>query len=324
MRYQLAESSYILAQFPTGHTVTITIYKLSDNSVAVNAASMPEIGTTGVFKYQQSLAPVAETEYAWVATDSYDTKVGKILLGGYPDTITASQTSEAASISTINGNVATIQSDEATIKASQSSVSSDISTIKADEATIKGSQTTAAGNISTILSDIVTVLADIAAIELSQSGEESGIGTISGNITTILSDIASILSSQSGEESDIGTIQSDVATIKDDVATIKNDEATIKASQTEEESDIDSILSRVPIIGPGAIVWTYTLTESGNGIADVDVWVTTDVAGTNIIASGKTDQNGQVTFYLDAGVVYVWSAKSGWNFDNPDQEVVSV
>ena len=45
--------------------------------------------------------------------------------------------------------------------------------------------------------------------------------------------------------------------------------------------------------------------------------------GANVLASGTTDQNGQVTFYLDAGTVYVFRQKTGWNFTNPDTEVVS-
>jgi len=78
--------------------------------------------------------------------------------------------------------------------------------------------------------------------------------------------------------------------------------------------------------GAGAITWPYTLTDgdSGAAIADADVWVTTDLAGGNTVASGKTDQNGVVTFYLDAGTtVYVWRQKSGYDFTNPDTETVS-
>jgi hypothetical protein len=77
--------------------------------------------------------------------------------------------------------------------------------------------------------------------------------------------------------------------------------------------------------GSGAITFVYTLTSSVDGtpIADANVWVTQDIAGSTVLASGVTDQNGQVTFYLDAGTVYVWRQKSGWNFDNPDTGVVA-
>lgn len=82
-------------------------------------------------------------------------------------------------------------------------------------------------------------------------------------------------------------------------------------------------VSSLASLGSGATSKTYTLTDDdAQPIPDADIWVTTDEAGSNVIASGKTDQNGQVTFYLDSGTVYIWRQKSGWNFDNPDTEAV--
>lgn len=78
--------------------------------------------------------------------------------------------------------------------------------------------------------------------------------------------------------------------------------------------------------GAGATTWPYTLTDGDTGepIADADVWVSTDEAGENVIARGTTDQNGVVTFYLDDGsTVYVWRRKDGWTCTNPDVETVS-
>jgi hypothetical protein len=171
MRYQLGETSYILAQFPTGRTVTIDIYRLSDNTKIINSANMIEIGTTGIFKYLQSLNPITLTEYVWIATDIINSRTGKIVLGGYPDTIATSQTNEESDISTI-------QTDIDIIKASQSSEESDIGTIE---------------------SDIGTIQTDIDLIKTSQINEESDIediqttiGTINTNIGNIDSDISEI------------------------------------------------------------------------------------------------------------------------------------
>jgi hypothetical protein len=76
--------------------------------------------------------------------------------------------------------------------------------------------------------------------------------------------------------------------------------------------------------GSGAITWEYTLTEAGSGdpIIEADVWVTSDADGSTFIASGRTDITGKVTFYLDAGTYYIWRQKAGWNFTNPDTEIV--
>ena len=89
--------------------------------------------------------------------------------------------------------------------------------------------------------------------------------------------------------------------------------------------DGDAFVSSRTTLGAGAIEWTYTLTSSVDGapIPDADVWVSTDNLGANVIASGRTNALGVVTFYLDAGNVYIWRQKSGWNFVNPDLEVVS-
>lgn len=82
---------------------------------------------------------------------------------------------------------------------------------------------------------------------------------------------------------------------------------------------------------PGAIAFTYTVTDSGTGlpIDGVEVWITTDVAGTNVIWNGHTnafgiarDSNGYLP-YLDAGTYYFWCQLANYTFSNPDTEIVS-
>lgn len=88
---------------------------------------------------------------------------------------------------------------------------------------------------------------------------------------------------------------------------------------------IGSINPPGSVSGSGAITYTYTLTSDvdGSPIAGADVWVTTDLAGTNTVASGVTDAFGQVVIYLDPGTYYFWRQLAGWTFTNPDTEVVS-
>ncbi len=79
--------------------------------------------------------------------------------------------------------------------------------------------------------------------------------------------------------------------------------------------------------GTGSEEVTYKVTEppeeTGTAIAGVFVWVTTDAVGANIVASGNTDNFGEVTFWLNPGTYYFWRQKYGYNFTNPDTEVVS-
>ena len=74
--------------------------------------------------------------------------------------------------------------------------------------------------------------------------------------------------------------------------------------------------------GSGAVSTVVTINVSGLPRDGVEVWVTTDSAGNNIIASGVTDALGQVTFMLDAGSYYVFKQLAGVNFTNPETMVV--
>ena len=77
--------------------------------------------------------------------------------------------------------------------------------------------------------------------------------------------------------------------------------------------------------GTGAIEWLYYVTDSITSLPleDVAVKVTSDIAGTVIVASASTDGEGVALFYLDAGTYYMWCYKVGYTFTNPDTEVVS-
>ena len=79
------------------------------------------------------------------------------------------------------------------------------------------------------------------------------------------------------------------------------------------------------VIGSGALecVWTQK-DDDENPMDNVQVWITTDEAGTNVIAGTLiTNAQGKVTFMLDAGTYYVWREKAGENFTNPQEWPVS-
>lgn len=78
------------------------------------------------------------------------------------------------------------------------------------------------------------------------------------------------------------------------------------------DGDIDSSV--------GAITWPITVNNHDTGlpISGVEVWVTSDSAGTNVIQGPiLTDALGIATFYLDAGTYYAFRQKSGITFTNP-------
>lgn len=82
----------------------------------------------------------------------------------------------------------------------------------------------------------------------------------------------------------------------------------------------------------GAVKYTYTVTDSVTllPIEGVEVWISTDLAGTNILWNGDTDafgvardDNGNLP-WLDAGTYYFRKQLGGYvDDDSPDTEVVS-
>jgi len=85
----------------------------------------------------------------------------------------------------------------------------------------------------------------------------------------------------------------------------------------------EDIIGELGQAGAGSTASIYTVLDGdANPIDGASVWVSTDVAGSNVVASGVTNALGKVTFYLDAGTYYIWSQKAGYDFTNPDIEVV--
>lgn len=77
-------------------------------------------------------------------------------------------------------------------------------------------------------------------------------------------------------------------------------------------------------VGSGSEEKELTITVDGQPADGVAVWITTDSAGSNVVAGTLyTDALGKVTFMLDAGTYYAWKQKSGANFTNPESFTVT-
>jgi hypothetical protein len=75
----------------------------------------------------------------------------------------------------------------------------------------------------------------------------------------------------------------------------------------------------------GELQYTYTsLNATGGMVTGCAVWVTTDAAGSNVVANDVTHVTaGTVDFYLDAGTYRFWRQKTGITFSNPESVVVT-
>jgi hypothetical protein len=93
---------------------------------------------------------------------------------------------------------------------------------------------------------------------------------------------------------------------------------------------MDSQLESVVTFPAGAITHNYNVQEADTTpIAGATIWVSTDLAGLNIIWTGTTDAFGDARNILndepllDAGTYYFWRHHANYTFANPDTEVVS-
>ncbi len=153
---------------------------------------------------------------------------------------------------------------------------------------------------SGVKADAVTKIQNGLALEATLTAIK-GAGWVNESLVSITTDIDSVKTNQTVVEGKVDVIDGIVDDILEDTSTTLP--AAIAASSG----------------GSGSTPKTYTVTDGTNPIAGVYVWVTTDIAGTNIIASGVTDDVGEVIFFLDSGTTYyLWRKKTGYAFTNPD------
>ena len=95
--------------------------------------------------------------------------------------------------------------------------------------------------------------------------------------------------------------------------------AAVRTNLATELARIDQPISQSSSNGSGADQVTITINDqSGDPIADADVWITSDAAGTNVVAGTlQTNSDGEALFLLDDGAsYYLWAQKDGQNSRN--------
>ena len=117
-------------------------------------------------------------------------------------------------------------------------------------------------------------------------------------------------------------------TNKPTIGTSTLDAAGVRAAVGLDGADLDEQLAAIYesascSVGGGAIETEVVCQVGGSPLDGVEVWVTTDEDGENVVAGTQTtDALGKVTFMLDAGDYYVWRQKGGYEFENPQDLTV--
>jgi len=151
--------------------------------------------------------------------------------------------------------------------------------------------------------------------------------TLDATIQTTNLDAAISSRAAAGNAMDLIDDAVDAGAIKVDAVTkIQSGLSTLTAAQVDTNlSAAHGSGSWEGASGSGSVEFIYTVTndDSGLPVAQTFVWCTTDIGGDNVVGSGYTDDFGDVMFYLDPGTYYFWRKKSGYNFENPDTEMVT-
>jgi hypothetical protein len=152
-----------------------------------------------------------------------------------------------------------------------------------------------------------TYKADVSglATAANQTTILSRLGAFTGSgVNTVLGFFKALLSKTADTPSDVGGTFSPAA------------------DSTEAISEVLALVGGEA--GSGAIAWTIECQVAGTPIEGVEVWVTTDEDGANVIAGTLiTDSAGEVDFMLDAGTYYAWRQLGGYNFTNPQSFTVT-
>lgn len=110
------------------------------------------------------------------------------------------------------------------------------------------------------------------------------------------------------------------------VAASKSLRITVQSGTTEGTSRNIPIEYWTEGLGSGVVTYTYHLSNSVTSapIAGAQVWVSSDVSGSQIISSGLTDSSGDIIFYLNNNqTYYFWRVAQNLSFSNPDTETVN-
>lgn len=104
---------------------------------------------------------------------------------------------------------------------------------------------------------------------------------------------------------------------------------TVASGQQFDDLATAEAVNNIPGVVKGAVEYTYTINDGVDPIDGVEVWISTDIGGSNIIWSGVSDALGVARAvdnekpWLDAGTYYGWAQKAGYSFTNPDTLTVS-
>jgi hypothetical protein len=308
----------------TAPTVNISSTAIADGTTiasVVSGGALVYDSYTKSWSYRLAGADLATYVYTGMATTTYATAsplsvhaLGMVI----PDALVSA--AEAAPVAALNAAIPgspTTDSINERIKAlddlTQASGGGDLAAIKGyvDDIGIAGAGLTALGD---------TRLANLD-VAISTRGTSTYAGADTAGTTTLLGIFTGMTSLPKWLR---GLFRKDAmdATAKSEINTGGGtfSETTESVEALRDRGDVAWLTGS--IAGSGSETVVITCNDGTNPIESVAVWVTTDVAGTNVVAGTVySNTSGIVTVYLDPGTYQVFK-QGGANWTNPTQIVV--
>jgi len=168
----------------------------------------------------------------------------------------------------------------------------------------------------------------IDAVNTDLANETDGLGALKALIDTLTTNVGTVDTVVDGIQTDLSNGTDGLGALKALIDAVNTDLSNATDGLGALKTLLDALTTAVAAVGgqagSGGTSTTLTITEGGVACDNVRVWVTTDLAGTNVVAGTlTTNSSGEVTFMLDAGDYYAWKEKGGVNFTNPETFTVS-
>lgn len=339
--------------FATTGTTTFNAFTITNNMLVSGNSTVTGTTThTGAVSFGSTFGVTGTVTYNAFTVTNATTLSGAVSLGSTL-TVTGATTLAALAMTTLTASGAVAFQSTFAVTTSTSLAALSATTITASGTTSLAAVTTS-GTVTfnaftvtnaltvsgaTTLTGAVTAsnasnnIVGISVAAFAAAGAtalRSAIGMSSANLDTQLAAIAAYIDTEVGAiKAKTDQLTFTVALSVDATASVSaaNIRSALGMATNDLDTQLDAILaaSGGGVFGAGSIQYPVTVVNDlSNPLDGAEVWISTDLAGSNVIAGTlNTDAMGLVTFLLDAGSYYLWVSHSGYNLDNPTAITVS-
>lgn len=223
----------------------------------------------------------------------------------------------SSSMDVMSGNMDNMSSSMDAVSSNMSIVSNNVDAMSGDMDTMNSNISAMSGNMDTMNSNMSSMSGNMDSMSSSVGSMSSSVSDMSGNVSDMSGNVSTLMDRITdklfaGITSFADWLRAFAGMGTPDptaIGEIRSDGAASYNPSTD-SLEANSISYTT---GPGNDPDTIIITSNNRAVLGAAVWITTDLAGTIIIAGVLyTNANGEVTFMLTEGqTYYLWAQKTG-------------